>query len=129
MSDLKSQLIKLGSTNPELRPHIRKVLAAVDTEQEWDKAESDLVIRLKKESLADYPESHWVRVVQKVLKDWGRAHGIRLMNTQEVAENILYHSIHKEVRVDSGSIYRALSRQKEYHHGSLPAAQRDAWRI
>jgi len=28
MSDLKKQLIRLGSTNPELRPHIRKVLAA-----------------------------------------------------------------------------------------------------
>lgn len=28
MSDLKTQLIKLGSTNPELRPHIRKILAA-----------------------------------------------------------------------------------------------------
>jgi len=27
MSDLKKQLIKLGSTNPELRPHIRKVLS------------------------------------------------------------------------------------------------------
>lgn len=27
MSDLKRQLIKLGSTNPELRPHIREVLA------------------------------------------------------------------------------------------------------
>lgn len=26
MSDLKKQLIKLGSTNPELRPHIRPVL-------------------------------------------------------------------------------------------------------
>lgn len=28
MSDLKSQLIKLGSTNPELRPHIRKILSS-----------------------------------------------------------------------------------------------------
>lgn len=26
MLDLKSQLIKLGSTNPELRPHIREIL-------------------------------------------------------------------------------------------------------
>jgi len=30
MSDLKNQLIKLGSTNPELRPHIREVLAKID---------------------------------------------------------------------------------------------------
>ena len=30
MSDLKSQLIKLGSTNPELRPHIREIIAAKD---------------------------------------------------------------------------------------------------
>jgi len=28
MSDLKKQLIKLGSTNPELRPHIRKILSS-----------------------------------------------------------------------------------------------------
>jgi len=28
MSDLKKELIKLGSTNPELRPHIREVLAS-----------------------------------------------------------------------------------------------------
>lgn len=28
MSDLKSQLIKMGSTNPELRPHIRKILSS-----------------------------------------------------------------------------------------------------
>jgi|AntRauTorckE6833_2_1112554.scaffolds.fasta_scaffold00008_6 hypothetical protein len=27
MADLKDQLIRLGSTNPELRPHIRPVLA------------------------------------------------------------------------------------------------------
>jgi len=31
MSDLKTQLIKLGSTNPELRPHIRKILTSVAT--------------------------------------------------------------------------------------------------
>lgn len=30
MSDLKKQLIKLGSINPELRPHIRKILAFAD---------------------------------------------------------------------------------------------------
>jgi predicted nucleic acid-binding Zn-ribbon protein len=29
MSDLKQQLIRLGSVNPELRPHIRQVLAAL----------------------------------------------------------------------------------------------------
>ena len=28
MSDLKRELIKLGTTNPELRPHIREVLKA-----------------------------------------------------------------------------------------------------
>lgn len=28
MSDLKSQLIKLGSTNPELQPHIRAILSS-----------------------------------------------------------------------------------------------------
>lgn len=28
MSDLKKQLIKLGSTNPELRPHIRAILSS-----------------------------------------------------------------------------------------------------
>jgi len=28
MSDLKEQLVKLGTTNPELRPHIRKILAS-----------------------------------------------------------------------------------------------------
>jgi len=28
MSDLKKELIKLGSTHPELRPHIREILAA-----------------------------------------------------------------------------------------------------
>lgn len=31
MSDFKHQLIKLGSTNPELRPHIRAILASRDT--------------------------------------------------------------------------------------------------
>jgi len=30
MSDLKKQLIRLGSTNPELRPHIKEVLAATN---------------------------------------------------------------------------------------------------
>jgi len=36
MSDLKKQLIKLGTTNPELRPHIREVLANRDLEsQNW----------------------------------------------------------------------------------------------
>jgi len=29
MSDLKTQLIKLGSTNPELRPHIRPLLDSI----------------------------------------------------------------------------------------------------
>lgn len=32
MSDLKTQLIKLGSTNPELRPHIREVLKVASNE-------------------------------------------------------------------------------------------------
>jgi len=33
MSDLKTQLIKLGTTNPELRPHIREVLGSITTKQ------------------------------------------------------------------------------------------------
>jgi len=31
-SDLKEQLIKLGATNPELQPHLKEVLAAIDKE-------------------------------------------------------------------------------------------------
>lgn len=31
-SDLKNQLIKLGATNPELQPHLKEVLAAIDKE-------------------------------------------------------------------------------------------------
>lgn len=38
MTDLKSQLIKLGTTHPELRPHIRKILgSAIDTHLEYFK--------------------------------------------------------------------------------------------
>lgn len=36
MSDLKKQLIKLGSTNPELRPHIREVLKASGGDESFD---------------------------------------------------------------------------------------------
>ena len=32
MSDLKNTLIRLGSTNPELRPHLRPILAELDRE-------------------------------------------------------------------------------------------------
>jgi len=127
--DLKKQLIKLGSANLELRPHIRKVLAAVDTDRKWEQAEIDLVRRLEKENLSTYPESHWGRVVEGVLKKWGAAHDIRLMNTVQVAEDILYHVIRKEVEVDSFNIYKALRRQKEYHHNSLPTPIRDKWRL
>ena len=31
MSDLKRQLIKIGSANPELRPHIREILNAAES--------------------------------------------------------------------------------------------------
>lgn len=34
MSDLKTQLIKLGSTNPELRPHIREILKKTSSNRE-----------------------------------------------------------------------------------------------
>lgn len=38
MSDLKTQLIKLGSINPELRPHIREVLkVAAGPKEPWIK--------------------------------------------------------------------------------------------
>jgi len=35
MSDLKTQLIKLGSTNPELRHHIRAILANDSVMKLW----------------------------------------------------------------------------------------------
>lgn len=38
MSDLKTQLIKLGSTNPELRPHIREILKSASSKLKWQKS-------------------------------------------------------------------------------------------
>jgi len=52
MSDLKKQLIKLGTTNPELRPHIRKVLANTSS---YGDVLSDFQAMAKHKSLP-----HWI---------------------------------------------------------------------
>jgi len=70
MSDLKSQLIKLGSTNPELRPHIRKILKVAGKysgiERQINKVRSDISTALRK---ADAEEVMQLNFADSLLGD------------------------------------------------------------
>lgn len=55
MSDLKKQLIKLGSTCPELRPHIREILSKTAA---W-KSDEDFMEKLANE-VASNPPRDWI---------------------------------------------------------------------
>ncbi len=57
MSSLKESLVKLGSTNPELRQHIRPLLAKIAMEFP---TEIDLNDYLDEHPNAD-PKNHWVK--------------------------------------------------------------------
>lgn len=56
MTNLKTQLIKLGSTNPELRPHIQAVIGALEPTR-----------KVASKDVLDYiiPESRFWKVVDK----------------------------------------------------------------
>lgn len=62
---VKSELIRLGNTNPELRPHIRAVLSSVETDTSWYKEAAE---EITPELLDDLSEQEF-KALDSLAKD------------------------------------------------------------
>ena len=99
MSNLKNQLIRLGSDTPELRPHLQKIIAAVEvnaSEEDWDPA----YIKYREEK-----KQEAMRSVKKV----GRHHYIVSYRGQDTEVYFDPRQMKYSVRFDEGTVIVQIS--------------------